>query len=104
MIDRLSEIEARYEELSGLMSSPEVATNPADLQQYGRELSRLEPMVTGLRRWRDLSAELAATRQMTHDADEEVRVMVRGRGRAAAGGVGRARGGAAAHARSPRPE
>ena len=77
MIDRLSEIEARYEELSGLMSSPEVATNPADLQQYGRELSRLEPMVTGLRRWRELSAELAATRQMTHDADEEVRVMVR---------------------------
>ena len=77
MIDRLREMEARYEELSGLMSSPEVATNPADLQQYGRELSRLEPMVTALRRWRDLSAELAATRQMTHDADEEVRVMVR---------------------------
>ncbi len=77
MIDRLTEIEARYEELSSLMSSPEVATNPAELQRYGRELSRLEPMVSGLRRWRELSAELAATRQMTHDADEEVRVMVR---------------------------
>jgi peptide chain release factor 1 len=76
MIDRLSEIEARYEELSRLMSSPEVANNPADLQQYGRELSRLEPMVSGLRRWRELSAELAATREMTHDADDEVRVMV----------------------------
>ena len=77
MIDRLSEMEARYEELSRLMSSLEVANNPADLQRYGRELSRLEPMVSGLRRWRELSAELAATRQMTHDADEEVRVMVR---------------------------
>lgn len=77
MIDRLTEIEARYEELSSLMSSPEVATNPAELQRYGRELSRLEPMVSGLRRWRELSAELAATRQMTHDAEEEVRVMVR---------------------------
>jgi peptide chain release factor 1 len=77
MIERLSEIEGRYEELSDLMSSPEVANNPADLQRYGRELSRLEPMVSGLRRWRELSAELAATRQMTHDADEEVRVMVR---------------------------
>jgi peptide chain release factor 1 len=77
MIERLSEIEGRYEELSDLMSSPEVANNPADLQRYGRELSRLEPMVSGLRRWRELSAALAATRQMTHDADEEVRVMVR---------------------------
>ncbi len=77
MIDRLTEIEARYEELSSLMSSPEVATNPAELQRYGRELSRLEPMVSGLRRWREVSAELAATRQMTHDADDEVRVMVR---------------------------
>jgi peptide chain release factor 1 len=77
MIDRLSEIEARYEELSRLMSSPEVANNPADLQRYGRELSRLEPMVSALHRWRELTAELTATRQMTHDADEEVRVMVR---------------------------
>jgi peptide chain release factor 1 len=77
MIERLSEIEGRYEELSDLMSSPEVANNPADLQRYGRELSRLEPMVSGLRRWRELSAELAATRQMTHDADEVGRVMVR---------------------------
>ncbi|MEP6680655.1 MAG: peptide chain release factor 1 [Chloroflexota bacterium] len=77
MIDRLTEIEARYEELSSLMSSPEVATNPAELQRYGRELSRLEPMVSGLRRWRELSAELAATRQMTHDAEEDVRAMVR---------------------------
>jgi peptide chain release factor 1 len=77
MIDRLSEIEARYEELSRLMSSPEVANNPVDLQRYGRELSRLEPMVSALHRWRELTAELAATRQMTHDADEEVRVMVR---------------------------
>ncbi|MDQ2941205.1 MAG: peptide chain release factor 1 [Chloroflexota bacterium] len=77
MIDRLSEIEARYEELSRLMSSPGVANNPAQLQRYGRELSRLEPMVSALRRWRDLTAELAATNQMTHDADEEVRVMVR---------------------------
>jgi peptide chain release factor 1 len=77
MIDRLSEIEARYEELSRLMSSPEVANNPADLQRYGRELSRLEPMVSALHRWRELTAELVATRQMTHDADEEVRVMVR---------------------------
>ena len=77
MIDRLSEIEARYEELSRLMSSPKVANNAADLQRYGRELSRLEPMVSALHRWRELTAELAATRQMTHDADEEVRVMVR---------------------------
>ncbi|MDQ2933866.1 MAG: peptide chain release factor 1 [Chloroflexota bacterium] len=77
MIDRLSEMEARYEELSRLMSSPEVANNPADLQRYGRELSRLEPMVSALHRWRELTAELAATSQMTHDADEEVRVMVR---------------------------
>ena len=77
MIDRLSEIEARYEELSRLMSSPKVANNAADLQRYGRELSRLEPMVSALHRWRELTAELTATRQMNHDADEEVRVMVR---------------------------
>ncbi len=77
MIDRLAEIEARYEELVGQMAAPELASDPATLQSLGREVARLEPMVGTLRAWRAVRDELEATRAMGNDPDEEVRAMAR---------------------------
>ncbi len=77
MIDRLAEIEARYEELVGQMAAPELASDPATLQSLGREVARLEPMVVTLRAWRTVRDELDATRAMGNDPDEEVRAMAR---------------------------
>jgi peptide chain release factor 1 len=77
MIDRLAELEARYEEVGRQMSTPEAATNPAGLADLGRELSRLEPIVATLRAWRGVHEELERTRAMTDDPDEEMRTMAR---------------------------
>jgi peptide chain release factor 1 len=77
MIDRLREIESRYDELTALLGTPEVGSDPSLLQQYGRELSRLEPVVSAFRAWTDVRAELSSTREMTHDADEGVRALAR---------------------------
>jgi peptide chain release factor 1 len=77
MIDRLRQIESRYDELTGLLATPEVGADPALLQQYGRELARLEPVVNAIRAWTDVRDQLAAARDMTHDPDEEVRAMAR---------------------------
>jgi peptide chain release factor 1 len=75
MIDRLREIEARYESLTGEMASPDLdASRRGDL---GRELARLEPIVSTIRAWNAVSDELAATREMAHDPDEGVRAMAR---------------------------
>ncbi len=77
MIDRLREIEARYDELTGEMASPEMAGDPVRLAEIGRELSRLEPIVAAIRAWNAVREELRATREMTQDADEAVRAMAR---------------------------
>jgi peptide chain release factor 1 len=77
MIDRLAELEARYEEVGRQMSTPEAATNPSGLADLGRELSRLEPIVATLRAWRGVQQELERTRAMTDDPDEEMRTMAR---------------------------
>ena len=77
MIDRLAELEARYEEISRQLSTPEAAENPSQLADLGRELSRLEPVVTGLRAWRDINAEIDEARVMADDPDEEMRSMAR---------------------------
>ena len=77
MIDRLREAEARYEELSRLLSTPEVANDPARLQELGREMARLDPIVAAFRTWSGLRDQLAAATEMTTDPDEEVRAMAR---------------------------
>jgi len=77
MIDRLAELEARYEEIGRQMSTPEAAANPASLADLGRELSRLEPVVATLRDWRSVRDELDGARAMADDHDEEMRSMAR---------------------------
>ncbi len=77
MIDRLREIEARYEEVAREMSTPEAATDPAALQRLGRELARLEPIVDAVRAWNAVREELEATQAMARDPEEEVRTMAR---------------------------
>jgi peptide chain release factor 1 len=47
------------------------------LAELGRELSRLEPLVTGLREWRAVREELEGARAMADDPDEEMRTMAR---------------------------
>lgn len=77
MIDRLSELEARHTEIAELLSTPEVASEPARLADLGRELSRLEPIVAGLREWRSVLSELDGARAMADDPDPELRDMAR---------------------------
>ncbi len=77
MIDRLREIEARYNEITALLSTQEVAQDPSLLERHGRELARLEPVVAAYQSWRAVQEQLDGARQMTHDADEEVRAMAR---------------------------
>ncbi|MDQ3880147.1 MAG: PCRF domain-containing protein, partial [Chloroflexota bacterium] len=77
MIDRLAELEARYDELSRVLATPDVAADPARLQALGREISQLEPLVERLRTWRSVDEQLRTTRELAHDPDEEMRTMAR---------------------------
>ena len=77
MIDRLAELEARHAEIGRELSTPEVALDPSRLADLGRELARLDPLVTQLREWRAVQAELAGARAMADDPEEELRAMAR---------------------------
>jgi peptide chain release factor 1 len=75
MLDRLAELEARYEELTRQMSTPEAATDPSLLASLGREISRLEPVVNAIRAFREVRRQLDSTAELVHDPDDEVRTM-----------------------------
>jgi peptide chain release factor 1 len=75
MIERLREIEARYDTLAAEMSSPQLEV--ARMTEIGRELARLEPIVHVIREWQEVQSELRSTHDMARDPDEEVRAMAR---------------------------
>jgi peptide chain release factor 1 len=77
MIDRLNQLEARYEEIGGLMADPVIASDQNQARSLGRERARLEPIIHALRAWRSVNEQLDAAHGMLADADEEVRAMAR---------------------------
>lgn len=74
MFDKLNSVAIRYDELAAMMARPEVTGNPALLQQYGRELRELEPVVTAYRTYQDILRNIDDTRTMLNDGlDSEMR-------------------------------
>lgn len=74
MLEKLEEVERRYETLSHLLSQPEVITNQAELQKVAREYSELVKVVDLYRRLKKLEEEIKENRQLlAGDEDEEMK-------------------------------
>ncbi|GAB4460781.1 MAG: peptide chain release factor 1 [Anaerolineae bacterium] len=77
MLEKLADIEKRYNELLNLMSSPETTSNPELLMKYGQEQAELQPIVETLLRYRQVLEQLDDTREMLSDElDDDMRLMV----------------------------
>jgi peptide chain release factor 1 len=75
MIERLREIEARYDALAAEMASP--GLDVSRMTELGRELARLEPVINAIRAWDEVQGSLRSTTELADDPDEEVRAMAR---------------------------
>ncbi|MGC9361166.1 MAG: peptide chain release factor 1 [Anaerolineae bacterium] len=77
MFERLDQILERYEELTRLMATPEVARDHVRYREYSQERAELEEVVTTYRAYLNAAAELEATREMQDDdLDPEMRDLV----------------------------
>ena len=54
MLDRLSTIEERYEELDQLLTRPEISSDYSVAQQYAKEQSSIREIVDLTRKYRSL--------------------------------------------------
>jgi len=78
MLEKLAAVEARYNELVDLMSSPEVTSNHELLMKYGQEQRNLEPVIKTYHRYRDVVAQLDDAREMLDiEADDDMKAMVK---------------------------
>ena len=78
MLDKLAQIETRYEELANELSSPELLSNPSAYGKAAKQHRSLGEIVEKYRAWKTLNDELAGARQLTElTEDDEMRELAR---------------------------
>jgi len=79
MLDKLEQIEARYEALTAEISSPEVYSDPANYAKLNKQHRSLGEVVAKYREWKQITAELSGAKELFDLAeDEEMRELARG--------------------------
>jgi peptide chain release factor 1 len=78
MLERLAEIERRYQELERLVVDPAVIADRRQYAALARERAQLETVIEGYRERQRLERDIAEHRELLHDADPDIREMARG--------------------------
>jgi peptide chain release factor 1 len=78
MLDKLEQIEARYEALTAELSSPEVYSDPANYAKLNKQHRSLGEVVKKYREWKQLKEELSGAKELFDlSDDEEMRELAR---------------------------
>ncbi|WP_406677267.1 peptide chain release factor 1 [Moorella sp. ACPs] len=79
MLEKLEQIEAKYEELGRLMGDPAVIADPEQLQKHARAHAALEDIVTTFRQYRRVMSDLEESRNLLEEEkDPEFRDFLTG--------------------------
>ncbi len=73
MLDKLKDIEARYDVLEKSLSDPLIINDTELYKKYTKELSDIEPLVSEFRRFNNLKKEIIENRDLLHDSDEDIK-------------------------------
>ena len=78
MLEKLEQIETRYEELTQELSSPELLANPSAYGKAAKQHRAMGEVVQKYQQWKSLKTELAGARELYDTSDdEEMREMAR---------------------------
>jgi len=75
IIQKLSQLQDRYEELSALLSDAEVIGNQERFRALSREYAEVEPVAKAFAEFRQVQEQLAQAQEMRKDPDSEIRAM-----------------------------
>ncbi len=77
MLQKLDSLEDKYDELSELMSKPEVISDQSQFQKYARAHSELQDIVQKYRDYKSVIKQIADTTEMlAEEQEEEFRLML----------------------------
>jgi peptide chain release factor 1 len=73
MFDKLTAVEASYEELMKQLADPTIQADPSTYRKHAKTLSELEPLVERFRQYKSVTEEIAQTEELVRTADAEMR-------------------------------
>ncbi|TMB19858.1 MAG: PCRF domain-containing protein, partial [Deltaproteobacteria bacterium] len=77
MLDRLTEIERRYEELERLVADPAIIANRREFAKLAKERAQLEETVVRWRERQRVARDLDEHREVLRERDAELRELAR---------------------------
>ena len=78
MIQKLREIEGKYEELNELLATPEISTDYQKYQKHAKAKAELEEIVTQFRRYKSILGGIAEAKELLKSDDSaEMQLMAR---------------------------
>ncbi len=77
MFDKLDFITDKYDELSQLVSDPEIINNQPVWQKHIKEMGEMEPIVKKYKEYKKAKEDLADAKEMLNEDDEEIREMAK---------------------------
>ncbi len=69
MMDKIEELERRYQELEALLSDPAVISNQPEFRKFSREHSDLSELVASYRRYRKVLNDISDNQELLADPD-----------------------------------
>jgi len=69
MLDKIEELERRFQELEALLSDPTVIANQPEFRKFSREHAELSPLVDVYRRYRKVMEEIDENRELLTDPE-----------------------------------
>ncbi|MBW2038384.1 MAG: peptide chain release factor 1 [Deltaproteobacteria bacterium] len=77
VLEKLDELEARYEEVECLLGDPQVVARKEEYQQYAKEHADLGRIVERFRRYKDLLRRIEEDKALLKEEEEELKNMAR---------------------------
>lgn len=73
MLEKLKTIEAKYEELTRLLMSPDVFSNPQQYQRYSKEQAELQPLAEKIEEYRRILSGIDEAEDILRGGDGDLR-------------------------------
>jgi len=77
MLDKLAEVEKRYEQLESLLADPQLLGKQKEYAKVAKERAELEEIVSCYREWKKIEQEIQENRELLNEKDEAFRELAK---------------------------
>ena len=73
MLDKLNSVEASYEELTALLSTPSVQSDSNEYRKHAKALAEIEPLVAKAREYKSVLQQIDQAEELVKGSDADMR-------------------------------